>query len=232
VAVVVAALALSPWWVAPVLRPLRFFDVRRVEVVGSRYLAPEVVARALGLAERASVFEDLGVLESRVRELGGIAEVHLARRLPGTLVVRIRELEPVALAEGPDGLVAVGPDARPLPYDVAAAPVDAPVLARVDRSVLRVLETIQATDLGLYAEISSARSRGGDVVLELDGGRVLLAPPVDAGVVLSVSAVRRDLAARSLAWRELDARYRGWVVVRRAAGRAAGVGEGRGGAAA
>ncbi len=99
-------------------------------------------------------------------------------------------------------------------------PVDAPLLARIDGPVVRVLATIQATDLGLYAEISAARSRGGEVVLELNEGRVLLAPPMDAGVVRSVSAVRRDLAARSLPWLELDARYRGWVIVRRRAGQA------------
>ena len=225
-ALVVAAAVLitGPWWGARALRPLRFFGVRRVEVVGARYLAPEAIAGALGLGERASIFEDLRLLERRVRALsgGGIAGVHVARRLPGTLRVEVREELPVALAEGPAGLVTVGGDGHPLPYDVTATPVDAPLLARIDGPVVRVLATIQATDLGLYAEISAARSRGGEVVLELNEGRVLLAPPMDAGVVRSVSAVRRDLAARSLPWLELDARYRGWVIVRRRAGQVGG----------
>jgi hypothetical protein len=220
--VLAAVLVASPWWGPRALRPLRFFGARRFEVVGARYLAPETVARALGLGERASIFEDLGLLERRVAALGGIESVHVARRLPGTLRVEIREVEPVALAEGPDGLVAVGSDGHPLPYDVTAVPVDAPLVARLDGPVVQALVTIQATDLGLYAEIAAARSRGGEVVLELTEGRVLLAPPVDAGVVRSVSAVQRDLAARSLMWRELDARYRGWVIVRRRVGQAGG----------
>ena len=48
-------------------------------------------------------------------------------------------------------------------------------------------------------------------------GRVRLGLPVDPEVVRSVSAVRRDLAASGRQWRELDGRYRGWIVVRRAA---------------
>lgn len=226
VALVAAAAVLitAPWWGPRALRPLRFFDVRRFEVVGARYLAPEAIVGALGLGERASIFEDLRLLERRVSALGGIAGVHVARRLPGTLRVEVREEEPVALAEGPAGLVAVGGNGHPLPYDVTATPVDAPLLARIDAPLVRVLATIQATDLGLYAEISAARSRAGEVVLELSEGWVLLAPPTDAGVVRSVSAVRRDLAARSLPWLELDARYRGWVIVRRRAGQVGGGG--------
>lgn len=224
VALVVAAAVLitAPWWGPRALRPLRFFGVRRVEVVGARYLAPEAIAGALGLGERAGIFEDLRLLERRVGALGGIAGVQVARRLPGTLRVEVREALPVALAQGPAGLVAVGGDGHPLPYDVTATPVDAPLLARIDGPVVRVLATIQATDLGLYAEISAARSRGGEVVLELNEGRVLLAPPMEGSVVRSVSAVRRDLAVRSLPWLELDARYRGWVIVRRRAGQVGG----------
>lgn len=207
-------LAASPWWGPTVLRQFRFFAVRRVEVSGVRYLAPEAVVRAMGLGERASVFEDLDALGHRVRSLGGVDEVRVSRRLPGTLRVEVREQAPVGLVAGPDGLVAVGRGGRPLPYDVAAVPVDAPVMARVEEPVLEVLATVQGADPGLYAEISAARSLGGAVVLELNEGRVLLAPPVDGGVVRSVSAVWRDLGARSIPWRELDARYRGWVVVR------------------
>ena len=43
--------------------------------------------------------------------------------------------------------------------------------------------------------------------------------------------VRRDLAARDVEWRELDGRFRGWVVVKRggqAGGRAGGQPAGRG----
>ncbi|MBI4541647.1 MAG: FtsQ-type POTRA domain-containing protein [Gemmatimonadetes bacterium] len=213
----------APWWGPAVLEPLSFFAVRRVEVVGARYLPAEAIVAALGLGDRASVWENPGRLERRLRALGGIDRARVVRRLPGTLRVTVREVEPVALAPGPDGLVAVAGDGRPLPYDPTTAPVDAPVLARAERPLLAVLATIQATDPGLFSEIAAARAAGGgEVVLELSDGRVRLGTTVDPEVVRSVSAARRDLVSRGRPWSELDARFRGWVIARTppAAGRA------------
>ena len=217
--VVAAALAAvtSPWWGPAALRPLTFFGVRRVEVAGARYLAPEAVVRGLGLGPEASVFDDLDALAARVRAMGGVADARVQRRLPATLRVEIREVGPVALAEGPGGLVPVARDGRPLPFDATASPVDAPVVPHADRRLLEALATVQATDLTLYASIAAASlTRGGEVVLELNGGRVRLAMPVEPAVVCAVAAVRSDLVARRLAWRELDGRFSGWVVVRKA----------------
>jgi hypothetical protein len=53
------------------------------------------------------------------------------------------------------------------------------------------------------------------VVLEFDSGRVRLDLPVDPGVVRNVATVQRYLAARGVAWRELDGRFGTWVVMRR-----------------
>ncbi len=217
VAAAVLAAVTSPWWGPAALRPLTFFGVRRVEVTGARYLAPEAVVRALELGPGASVFDDLDALAARVRDMGGVAESRVRRRLPATLRVEIREVEPVAFAEGPGGLVPVSRDGRPLPFDATASPVDAPVVPRADRRLLEALATVQAADLTLYASVAAASAtRGGEVVLELNGGRVRLAMPVEPAVVRAVAAVRNDLVARRVAWRELDGRFRGWVVVRKA----------------
>ncbi len=207
----------SPWWLPAALRPLAFFAVRRVEVHGVRYLAPDVVVAALGLGPEASVFDDRDALAERVRAMGGVVEAVVGRRLPGTLIVQVREAEPIALAQGPEGLVPVDRAGRPLPYDVTRSPVDAPVVADADRRLTEALGTIQTTDAGLYAEIASARARGKEVVLDVTQGRIRFELPVDPAVVRAVSAVRRDLAARALAWRELDGRFHRWVVVRKAA---------------
>lgn len=205
----------APSWGPAALRPLAFFAVRHVEVVGARYLGTDVVVRGLGLASRASVWEDLDGLEARLRALPGVAEADVERRLPGTLRVTMREVEPVALAQGPEGLVPVGPDAHPLPYDPVTAPVDAPVLARVEPAVLAALAAILAADPDLFADVSAARAaRGGEVELELDEGVVRFGAPVDPETVRAVSAVRRDLLSLAAPWGELDARFRGWVIVR------------------
>ncbi len=210
----------APLWGPPVLRPFSFFAVRRIEVVGVRYLAPGTVVAALGLAPSASMWSDTKAMERRLLGVAGVRSATVARRLPSTLVVRIVEAEPVALAEGGTGLVPVDDSGRPLPYDPAATPVDAPVVPQATPRVVEALATIRATDYGLFADITAAREAagaGGDVVLDLEDGRVRLTAPLDPAVVRAVSAVRRDLVARGQKWQELDGRFDGWVVVRRAA---------------
>ncbi len=212
-----AAVILSPLWGPPALRPFRFFAVRRVELVGVRYLSPELVTGALGLRRDASVWDRLGPLAARIRALPGVEEADVTRRLPAALRVTVREVEPVALASGAAGLVPVGPDARPLPYDPARVPVDAPVVASAERALVQGLAAVRTADPGFYGEVASARAGpAGSLELEVVGrGRVRLALPVDAAVVQAVAAVERTLASRSETWRELDGRFAGWVVVRR-----------------
>lgn len=205
------------WWGPLALGQFGFFAVRRIEVVGARYLAPATVIGALGLKRGASVWTDLGALEQRVTSLGGIASVSVSRHLPATLRVEVTEAEPVALAAGPSGLVPVGTDGRPLPYDPATAPVDAPVVERAAPPLIAALAEVESADPALFGDISAARTdggAGGGVVLELDNGRLLLGTPVDPAVLRAMSAVRRDLGSRGRSWEELDGRFRGWVVVR------------------
>ncbi len=217
VAAAIPLVVAAPWWGPLALRQFRFFEVRRIEVVGARYLAPATVVGALGLKAGASVWSDLSGTERRVRTLGGVASAKVSRRLPATLVVAVAEVEPVALAAGPTGLVPIAPDGRPLPYDPATAPVDAPVVPSAVPVLVAALATVRSADPALFADVAAARrggGGGGEVVLELDGGRLLLEAPVDPTVVRAMSAVRRDLGSRGRSWKELDGRYRGWVVVR------------------
>ena len=119
-----AALVTAPWWGPLGLGRFRFFDVRRVEVRGTRYLAPATVVAALGLGSGASVWSSTRAMERRVAALPGVRTVDVGRRVPSTLVVTVAEIEPVALAGGPDGLVPVDDSGRPLPYDPASVPLD------------------------------------------------------------------------------------------------------------
>ena len=204
----------SYWWLPATLRQLSFFDVRRVQVTGIRYLAADDVVRALGLRPDASVFDDLDELEARLATAAGIEQARVTRRLPATLVVEVVEVEPVALGEGPDGLIALAADAKPLPYDVVTAPVDAPIIGDADPRLLAALAEVQAADLELYRDVVGGRLRAGEMTLELAAGRIRLPVPVSRDVVRAVSLVRSDLAAQGSRWREIDGRYAKWVVVR------------------
>ena len=206
----VAVVGSAVWWCPLALRPFSFFAVRKVELVGVRYLPPEAVVSALGLRREASVWDRLGALSDRVRSLQGVAEVEVSRRLPGTLRVRIREEEPVP----------VGASGRPLPYDPVRTMVDVPVVERAERALVAALAVVRTADPAFFGAVAAARhGPGGSMELDLDGGgRVRLALPVDPAVVMSVAAVERDLAVRSQPWQELDGRYAGWVVVRKAKG--------------
>lgn len=223
--VTAAAIAASLWWGPRVLRRFDFFAVRRVEVVGARFLAPETVVAALG--EPASVFDDLGRLGRRLGTLAGVRTSKVTRRLPGTLVVEVSEFAPVGLAMGPERLVAVDGRARPLPYDVTRGGMDLPVVERADSALLAALAAVQATDLDLFAAIVGARSvprmpppegRGNppglpDLIFELAEGRVRVAS-LAPEVVRAVAVVRRDLVARHRRFSEIDGRFAGQVVVR------------------
>ena len=82
--------------------------------------------------------------------------------------------------------------------------------------VLGALARVRAVDSTLYQEVQTAEpGPNGAVIVSLGRRRVLLrgVPPLE--VVQAVAAVRRQLAASGRPYAELDARFRGWVVVRR-----------------
>ncbi len=209
------------WLGAPLLlRQVRFFRVRQIELVGMRYLAPAAVIGVLRLAPGASVFDDLDEVTARVRGLPGVADARVVRRLPGSLKVIVREVEPVAFVpgRGTRELSVVDGEARALPYDPSRRALDLPVAASADSALVALLALVRAVDPTLFEEITTARTSRRDVVLELGRRRLLLARDAGPEVIRAVVLVTQDLASRSRRYAELDARYAGQVVVRRTAG--------------
>jgi hypothetical protein len=195
---------------------LAIFRLREIDLVGVRRLAPEAVIAALRLPAEASVFTDTRLLADRVRGLRGVADVHVGRLLPGTLRVRVSEVEPTAFVAIAGRLEPVDRTGRPLPFAPGGAPLDLPVAASGDSSLIGVLALVQSVDPGLFAQITGARSlEEGDVAVELGTRDVLLRRDAQATDVVAVELVARDLAARGRPYTELDARYAGQVVVRR-----------------
>jgi cell division septal protein FtsQ len=205
------------WYGGPrLLRRLEFFRIRRVEIAGLQYLAPTKVMAALELDSRSSVFDDMAGAARRVRAVPGIESAELRRRLPGTLEIVLEEAVPVALAPRTSGMALLDSSGKVLPFDPAASAPDLPIAATPDRAVARVLATVLVNDPVLFARIRAAWRVQEDVILDLDGRRLWLGPAVTAEDIRAVMAVAQDLARQGRNYRELDGRFAGQVIVRRA----------------
>lgn len=211
------AIVAVAWFVAPrLLRRFEFFRIRRVEIAGLHYLAPAKVIKALELDSRASVFDDLAGSERRLRAVPGIRSAELRSRMPGTLEIRVHEALPVALAPGPAGMMLLDSSGTVLPFDPAASAPDLPVAGNADATVARVLASVLLTDAALFGRVRSARRVQDDVVLDYDGHRLWFGPAVTAEDIRAVMAVAQDLARQGRSYQELDGRFAGQVIVRRA----------------
>jgi len=214
--VAAAILAVTVLWLgAPVVfRRLDFFTVRRVELQGVRQLLPRTVTDALKLPARSNVFDDLKPYGRRVRALPGVVEAEVHRRLPGTLVVEVTEVEAIALAMRGGRLVPIGLDGKVLPFDPAHFAPDLPVASRADPLIAKLLGRVREVDPDLFARVVAAARVRDDVVLDLGGRRLWLRPDASAEVLRAVMAVERDLGRKGRGWAELDGRFAGQVVVR------------------
>ena len=201
------------------LRTLGFFQVRRVEVSGARYLTAAEVARRLRLRPGASVFDDLEPLGRRVLGMNGVIEARVTRRLPGTLRVEIREREAVALTPRGGRLVLMDVTGRALPFDPTRPVQDLP-LADADSLVGRLLVRLRDAEPELYARVDAGRRlRPADVVLETGPRRWIVRADATAEDLRAVAIVLGELDRRGRSgWRELDARLSGRVIVRRRTG--------------
>jgi cell division protein FtsQ len=207
----VLVVLLSPFW----LRRLDYFRVRRVEVVGARYVPPKSLLDQLALDSTATIWENLGPLEARLRHHPQVREVKISRRLPGTLVLRIVENLPVALISTADGMRPVDRDARLLPIEPSRTPVDLPIIARKDSTVLHMLDGVRLSNPALFARVSEVQwdDRGGLRVF-LSGMTVRAAADCTWERFAEIIPVEQDLARRGRRAAELDLRYRDQIVAR------------------
>jgi len=130
--IVLATLVLAVGWtvggkVSRAIAALDTFRVRHVEVVGLKFMDRSTVLGLLDLEEGASVWGDTGEWAGRVQDHPLAESVRIHRRIPGKLVVEVREARPVALAPTPT-LEPVDARGRRLPVDPARHALDLPVI--------------------------------------------------------------------------------------------------------
>lgn len=219
--VVILAALTSPLWYQSALGSLDFFRVRRVEVTGARYASPDEIVSRLRIDSAASVWDDVALLEERVKLHPSVRAVRIVRRLPGTLVVEVTENPPVALVQtagARGGLVAVDQSGRTLPIDPTATDVDLPVLQARDSVALRLLGEIREVLPGLFARIGDvSRTARGDLAIRLTEPvvRLVIAPAnVSLDRLAEIIPVEADLDRRKAPAVELDLRYKDQVIAR------------------
>jgi cell division protein FtsQ len=212
---VVLALLTSPLWARRVAASLTFFRVRTVEVSGVRYLAPAEVVRRMGVDSTWSVWGDFVPVVARVKGHPQVADVVITRRLPGTLLVRVRENLPVALVAGRGGLKPYDAAGHALPIDPSRAPLDRPVAAARDTALFRLLGALRVAAPALYDRVSEVRrARRNEVVLAMPPVAVRAMLDVEPARLAQIVPVEQDLARRSARAAELDLRYRDQVIAR------------------
>lgn len=212
-----AALLGLAWWGAPLAaRQLAFFRVRRVEVVGATWIAPETIVAALQLRKNASVADPVEPLERRAFAVPGVAQVAITRRLPGVLVVTIEERTPVAYAPVDGILVPVDAHGRAMPYDARRTGAALPVLAAPDAKAAGVLARLRRVEPALYEMVTDGWIEGTDVVLATARGRLRFGTRSDSAMMRAVRLVGDRLAKDGQPWGELDGRFAGMVIRRKA----------------
>ncbi len=207
----------SPFWGPLVMRRMAFFHVRRVEILGTRYVAPSDILARLHVDTMASVWDPTGPLAARVGELPQIAHAVVTRKLPGTLVIDVTERVPVALVSANGGLRVYDERGMPLPIDLARVTVDAPVLMQRDTTVLRLLGALRALRPALYARVSTVRRVGAaadELLFEFGTQPVRTMQDVTVDRLADVEPVQADLEHKQLRATEIDLRFRDQVIAR------------------
>ncbi|HEX2191172.1 MAG TPA: FtsQ-type POTRA domain-containing protein [Longimicrobiaceae bacterium] len=216
----------APLWGPRLLERTPWFRVERVEVAGSRMVAPHEVLAASGIRRGESVWRRPDAWAAALRRHPGVEDARVVRRLPSTLRVEVTEKRPVGLVEGP-ALHPVTARGEVLPVDPARVPVDLPLIraARPGKetgALAAEVGRLGQLDPGLFARVSEVRWGGeGTLLLSVSTPDVRVLLPVGAGAdrLRQLRAALDDVERRAPAGADagpvrLDLRFQDQVVVR------------------
>ena len=205
----------SPWWGRLIASKLSFFRVRRVEIVGVRYLAPSDILARLRVDTTRSVWDDPTPLEQRVAAHPQVGTVSIRRKLPGTLVVSVVENMPIAMVSTERGFLVFDERGRQLPLDPSKVPVNLPIAARRDTALFRLLARVRAERPRMFARVSEvARVGDREVLIQFESLPVRAMLDVTPDRLAEIFPVEADLAKRQARVAELDLRFRDQVIAR------------------
>lgn len=229
-------------WVVPrvpgALAEMDWFRVRGVRVEGVRYLTAGEVESAAAVPPDANLWDDPRLVAARVRAHPLVRDARVRRRIPGTLVVRVEEREPVGLVPTPT-LAPVDREGRLLPLDPVRHRLDLPVI-RPERSgrgapepaaiaaAARAASRLSELDPAFWSQVSVVTADGSRAVVVEWGDpavRLRFRTPIAAvrlreamAVLDDARAAAADTAAGPTGGQPpttLDLRFADQVVVRR-----------------
>lgn len=205
----------SPFWTPLLMRRMAFFRVRRIEILGARYIAPSDILARMHVDTSASVWDPTGPLAKRVAANPEIEHAEVRRKLPGTLVVDVTERVPIALVPATGGFKVYDDRGVVLPIDPSRVTVDVPVAAERDVPLFRLLAQMRIGLPLLYARVSAARRiNGNQLLFELKNGTVRTMEDVTLDRLADIEPVEADLGRKQLHAAEIDLRYRDQVIAR------------------
>jgi cell division protein FtsQ len=194
------------------------FAITSVEVTGNAQRAAEAIVAESGLETGANVFvADLDAAQARLLGDPWISQATLARRLPGTIVVRVTERKAAALAAMGDTFLTTA-DGEPFkklePGDPIDALADLPLVTGLRAESMAddrdgTMRTIRrAIDLAAEFQRSPLARRGPleEVHVEADGVYSLVVGKSAVELVLGAPPFRRKLEQAARVVAELDKR--------------------------
>jgi cell division septal protein FtsQ len=197
-----------------VVQRIAFFRIHAVEITGLRYQEEEAIVRRLALPADASILHPLDAVQAAALAIPGVQEATVARRWPGTLVLDIVEIPPVALTAQDDRLVLLDARGRVLPFAPTRVTGSLPIASR-DSATAALLARMQVSDPLLYDQVQWVRTEGAEVTLVRNGHQVRLRVDADERALRAITAVQAWLEATATPWVELDGRFDGRVFVRK-----------------
>ena len=213
--VVSAAVLTAPLWAPFLMRHMPYFRVRRVEIVGARYVAPSDILTRLHVDTMASIWDPTKPLAERIATIPDIATAVVGRKLPGTLMVQVTERTPVAIVPSNSGFLVFDERGTSLRVDPSRVAVDVPILSQRDTVVLRLLGMMRLKMPTLYARLSEVRRVGNDeLVFQLKNWPVRVRRDVTLERLADIDPIEADLVRRHVRVAEIDLRYRDQVIAR------------------
>src|SRR5262245_18825303 len=193
-----------------VLRHVHAFDVRRVEVTGTRYLVADEALRASGITAASNLFQDPSLWRAALEQHPLIDSVRIERVFPYTIRLRITEAKPIALISTPE-LRVITAEGEVLPVAPTQIDLDLPVITtRIELEKGRVEEAPVLEMLGALARLQKAEPVMFGWISDAEpvphGVRVRLRSPAGAEALIPMSAEPMQLYKLRLALAHLSAR--------------------------